>query len=577
MTNRSIKTIRLRVILFGIICTFISLLTVNAQTTTDSILNIINMELDGRGNYYVQKEEKISLLKNSLGGSYSRQHRIEVSNMLFDEYITYQYDSAYHYAQYSLMLARQENMLPYITKAQINVMHCYVASGLFKEAFQYLSNINLSHSSSGQKATYYSLVMRLYTNMMLNESNPFNKEYRVKARAYSDSIMMNLHSGTKEYAFYELLRSNLTIEDCRERISKYELVLHNHNFSVQEYATLYVYLGRDYERLNMMDYAIYYMSLSALYDIRSSIRQNTATTYLGKYLFDNKNIMLASKCIHAALDDANFYNAQHRKVLVNSVLPIIEAEKVNIIESQRNQRTMYLLVVSLLVVILLFTTIVIHRQNQKIKKARQNIQRQCDNISRMNEELHNTNNELELSKSKLEESYNMLSLSANKLEEANEIKDMYIIQSLYGNSEYMTRLEKLVKTVERKIQARQYHDLIELLYSEFNLKNEREMMYSSFDKTFQMIFPHFVEEYNRLFASEDQVTLGEDLSLSTELRIFALMRLGITENERIARFLNLSIKTVYSYRYKARAKSIVPKEDFEHLIMKIKKREKHII
>lgn len=531
-------------------------LHIQSQSMNDSLIHVLNKELENSHSYYVKKENRITLLKQSLVEAHNRQRQSEVIEQLFNEYISYQYDSAYHYACQCVELARHNRDKSYTVKAQINLLHCYVASGLFKEAYQQLTSIDISDANPALKVQYYSLGMRLYTNMMLNESNPFYDEYAAKGLAYSDSIRMNLNAGTQEYAYYELLNYNLSEKECRDRITNYERMLDSHTFSGPEYATIYIYLGVDYDRIGDTERAIHYALLSTLYDIRNSIRQTTAKTYLGEYLYKEGEIMLASKCIRAALEDANFYNAQHRKIHVNSVLPIIEAEKINIIESQKDKLALFLKVFCVLVFILVCSVVTIYIQFKKIKRARQETLEHFNEICRINEILKETNEKLRL--------------SGIKLEESNEIKDMYITQSLYAKSEYIDRFENLVKLVDRKVQAKQYQDLGKL-YQEFNLKRERENMFSTFDKAFLLLFPHFIADYNRLFSPENQVTPEEEEGLTPELRIFALMRLGIGENERIAKFLNLSVKTVYSYRYKARTRSIVPKEEFEYQIMKIQK------
>lgn len=156
----------------------------------------------------------------------------------------------------------------------------------------------------------------------------------------------------------------------------------------------------------------------------------------------------------------------------------------------------------------------------------------------------------------------------NKLTEANKIKDEYIIQSLYGKSEYLQRLESLYKLINRKIAARQYDDLRNIT-KESDLRKERENMYSSFDDTFFKLFPDFIEEYNKLFQPEDAIKLNPSKGLIPEIRIFALIRLGITDSERIARFLNYSVNTINTYKTKVKNKSIVANDQFEQHIMAI--------
>lgn len=155
-----------------------------------------------------------------------------------------------------------------------------------------------------------------------------------------------------------------------------------------------------------------------------------------------------------------------------------------------------------------------------------------------------------------------------ELEESNQIKDQQIFQSLYTKSEYMDKVDVILKRLDRKLKTRQYND-INSLYKEFNLKSERETILSSFDEAFLKVYPHFLEEYNKLLQSTHQAALDEKGTLPPEVRIFALMRIGINDNEQIARFLNLSLNTIYTYKTRVKNKAIVPKEEFEDYILKI--------
>lgn len=367
-----------------------------------------------------------------------------------------------------------------------------------------------------------------------------------------------MQPGTAEYAQMEAFVFRVSTATPAEKIEVYEKLIQKYKFTDREYATIHILLSIEYYRNNNREKAIYYTTSSALYDIRSAIRQTTSKTYLGQYLFEEGNVMFASKCIQSSLEDANFYNARHRKLEINSILPIIESEKVNIIQHQKDQLTTYLLLFSLAIIALAASLFIIYRQIKKLKHARRSIEEQYNEISLIN--------------TKLEKSYHNLENTYKQLEESNEIKDVYIVQSLYGKSEYIDHFENLIKKVERKVNTRQYDDL-KLLYRDYNMKSERENMFSSFDKTFLILFPTFIEEFNKLFPPEEHMSLDTEGNLPPEARIFALIRLGINDNERISKFLNISVKTLYSYKYKIKVKSIVPNEEFENSVMKIKKRK----
>jgi putative regulatory protein susR len=153
------------------------------------------------------------------------------------------------------------------------------------------------------------------------------------------------------------------------------------------------------------------------------------------------------------------------------------------------------------------------------------------------------------------------------LEEVNKIKDEYIGRSFYINSEYINKVEKLYRTIDRKLMTRRIEDLRSSL-KESELIAERKSMFVDFDETFLKLFPHFIEKYNELFDDPDSKCL-DPKQLTTEMRIFALIRLGITDSERIATFLNYSVHTINTYKTRVKNRSHIDNDKFEGYIMKI--------
>ena len=191
-------------------------------------------------------------------------------------------------------------------------------------------------------------------------------------------------------------------------------------------------------------------------------------------------------------------------------------------------------------IFVLFFLIVIYLQLKKLKKIRKTLQAAVNSLS-------NTNKELRL---------------------ANKIKEEYIGYFFDVNSEYIDKLDSLQKNVLRKVSLRQYDDLLKLIKGK-NIKNERQFLYHRFDEIFLKIFPDFITEFNKLFKPEDKTVLKPDELLNSELRIFGLIRLGVNDNEKIAKFLNLTVTTIYTYKTKAKARAI-NKEDFYKNLMTIK-------
>ena len=143
-----------------------------------------------------------------------------------------------------------------------------------------------------------------------------------------------------------------------------------------------------------------------------------------------------------------------------------------------------------------------------------------------------------------------------------------MILSASLNSNYINKIEDVLKAIDQKLVAKKYDD-IRFIISNINLKRERDELFVNFDKVFLKLFPDFINIYNSYFHEEDKIILKENQLLNTELRIFALIRMGINDTEKIAKLLDYSVNTIYTYKTKVKSKSILPNEEFEKRIMEI--------
>lgn len=514
-----------------------------SSSKIDSILQVLHREIDKREVYYSEREKKIESFKSQLRKIESDHEKFNLCNYIFEEYESFQYDSAYVYAVSSCDIADRIQNKELFVKSRRNLLFCFMSSGLFKEACDIVNSVNTKDISNDLKADFYFQCARLYSNMAsYNMTETYSKIYYEKKNIYCDSALIYLDSKSYLYNNIRAFKS-LTLLDSQKKISIYNQLFRTFDMDNHQKAINSSILGSLYHYIGDNEDAIYYIALSAIYDTRSAITETTSKTTLAKYFYEKGDIENASKYINIALEEANYYNARHRKIDINTILPIIEKERLNTIKEQRNHLLYSLILVSVLLLSLLVTLIIIYKQIKKIKNANVLIKNQ----------------------------YEALSITNEKLKESNEIKDQYIIQALYGKSEYLEIVENLLKKIDRRLKARQYEELSSL-YKEFNIKAERENVSSSFDQAFLKLFPNFIEDLNTLLKREERVILDQEKNLTPEIRIFALIRLGVDDNERISKFLNISINTIYAYKAKIKNKSIVPKEEFEYRIMQIKKK-----
>ncbi len=289
-----------------------------------------------------------------------------------------------------------------------------------------------------------------------------------------------------------------------------------------------------YDMTGYTDLSIEYFARAAIADVKTATMETVALRNLAGLLFQKGDDKRAYRYIIEALNDASYYNARHRKLEAGEILPIIERERMSVIKGQRDRIMVFTAFISVLLISLLVALVIIWISFKRLNAARQTIQE-----------------------------------SNEKLTDANKIKDEYIAWFFNQNSEYIEKIEHLQKWVKRKVVARQFEGL-KKLSQDLSVDKERTALYERFDQIFLKLFPDFVEEFNDLLKPDERIVLNDDQLMNTDLRIYALIRLGIHDNEKIASFLNYSVNTIYAYKTKIKAKACCPSDQFKKKVMEIK-------
>jgi hypothetical protein len=195
--------------------------------------------------------------------------------------------------------------------------------------------------------------------------------------------------------------------------------------------------------------------------------------------------------------------------------------------------------------ILVISLAVFYRQNHKLS-------RMSLALSQANQKL----NELNL----------QLSTTNNSLQESNMVKEEYITHFFDVCSAYVEKLETYRRLLNKHAKHQRIDEMLKIL--DYNIiKQELGELYKKFDTIFLNLYPTFVEDFNAVRTDDSKITLKYGELMNTELRIFALIRLGISNSIKIASFLRYSISTIYNYRVKARKYCNADKKTFEELVM----------
>lgn len=528
--------------------------------------NIVLKELDEciakRTDFEIVKKKHILDLERKFSkenSSLNRKYRLCVD--LYNEYQSYKYDSAYSLAGQMLVIAEKIKDPNLVAESKIALAFSCMSAGLYKEATEISYSIDTNQLNIANLIKFYSFMSTLYMDMSnFSGTKPFDSRYRNMSFDYCKKCIALSPKITPELIMVKIRLCQLENNYAKARKTA-EQYLPSRSLSSHDYAIVASTLAYFYLVNGDTTKAISYFSKATIIDLKMATKETASIRQLAELLYARGDIQHAYSYATLALDDANFYNARQRKIEVGRVLPIIEAGRFEIIKEQKDRLLIYSGIISILFVLFMLATFIILKQKKRLNSARLLILQQ-------NKELLESNEELTLVQKKISKQNNDLLNINDKLKEAHRIKDEYIGYFFSTNSIYLDKIEDYRKMVSRKIRNRQFDELVQLNTSS-DLRKEREDMFALFDQIFMKLFPDFITRYNQLFKEEDQIRIKSDGILIPEIRIFALIRLGITESERIAKFLDFSLSTVKNYKTKAKNRSIVPNELFEHKIMEI--------
>lgn len=493
--------------------------------------------LDDKSSYISQREDLIQKKKEELHlfeSSKDLEKQIHLCLQLVYEYQSYIYDSAQHYISQAKEIAYRLNNNSSIAYVKTKEGFVLLSSGLFKEAIDTLNSVNPVYLNDSLKSDLFSTLARAYYDLADYGRDPvFMPQYIAQGNLYLDSALLFVKPNTNDFWAIESLQ-RMKESDWSGAKFAFQYWMNNFDLPRHYYAIATSSLAYIYNMTGYTDLSIEYFARAAIADVKTATMETVALRNLASLLYQKGEEKRAYRFIIEALNDASYYNARHRKLEAGQILPIIERERMNVIERQRDRIMVFTTFISVLLVALLIALVIIWISFKRLNAARLAIQ------------------------------------DANeKLTDANKIKDEYIAWFFNQNSDYIEKIEHLQKWIKRKVAAKQFEGL-KKLSQDMSVEKERMALYERFDQIFLKLFPNFVIEFNDLLKPGERIQLNDDQLMNADLRIYALIRLGINDNEKIASFLNYSVNTIYTYKTKIKAKANCPSDQFKKKVMEIK-------
>lgn len=520
----------------------------------EELLIILDGTIAHADRYQAEKEVRIKTIENQLHSrGIGAEQRFAIYGQLYDEYLTY------NFAKASEALGNQETAAielgdrvllneVLLSRAMINA-----TGGRYLEASNILqSQIDTTILTDDQKIRYWDAQQRFWFDYRDNYGGEISDAEVSSQVAYYRSAILAaapensvIHQGMAVRQAMDAGNWGQADFLCKNLLSKLDPGSH-------EYANWSYYEARICEQLDRTEEMNCWFIRSAIADLKTATTDNASLCSLSQELFVTGDLERAFRYINKSLDDARFYDAWLRQWQIAEVFPEIQKGYEEFRDRQDMRTRVLLIAASVLALITLLGSIWVlnaykkqRRLNVQVREMNRQIQEFSSSLQQMNERLTKANSELS---------------------EANAAKEEYIGIFVSLSSDYIDKTRKYQSSVRKRIVNGQYDDILAEISSQKLLDDELELFYKLFDQAFLKLYPDFVEQFNGLLKPECRIDPGENGSLNTELRIFALIRLGITQSSRIASLLRYSVNTIYNYRAQIKKGAVVDKDVFEEKV-----------
>jgi len=523
----------------------------NAKNTTFPTLEDLDKVVANQQIYTNARLRMLDSLKSDLRKADDLHKKYAIEKELFAGYQSFVVDSALLYAQKKLSLAQRLNDAEELSYSYLDVASMLIKGGNYKEANEVLQRLNVRNASSNLRNYYYTVNQDLYTTLQtVSLTANERKLYNEKSSLYKDSIL-SLKLDPSVWVVTDRMMDKHRYKDALQILLKEYPTL---NVDDRRMAYVAYSISDIYRLMGNREKEKQYLIVSAIADIKSAVKEYISLRRLATLLYEDGDIERSYLYMKRALEDAIYCNARLRVIEVSDIMPIINKAYEDKTQREKHITLLALVSISVLSLMLIGLVFLLRRQMKKLSVTQRALRDKNAELYKLNDVLSKTND--------------ALSESNDSLSEASRIKDMYIAQFMTECSTYIDKMELYRKQLRKVATTGSKTELLDLLKSPTFIEKEVDAFFATFDATFLSLFPNFVHDFNQLLLPESQVVNKKDKRLNTELRICALIRLGISDNERLAAFLRCSKATIYSYRSRTRLKSLQP-DLFEEQLMNL--------
>lgn len=529
---------------------------------TDSVYRCIDEAIANASVYLSKREARIAGLKRQFDKSRGYAARYAAAFRIYREYKAFVNDSAIAWLGRAERMARRNRDIKSANYCvALKAFQCSTA-GMYMESAEMLASINPRQLTRDGLLAYYTSQKHLYQELgFYTRIRNLRNKYNYKERMYADSIkaIADKNSGI----YLQLMEADCYNSDDLAQALRYnDMRMKNIDKDSHEFSIVAFYRFLDYKKMNDTDNGTYWLAMSALGDIRNAVMDQGALWELANHLNTTGHPSRSYKYINFAWQCAEKFGTRVRSTQISPVLTAIDSSYQGIMQKQKERLVIMVLVISLFAVSVLVLLIYVNKQRGKLKLTR-------DELSRKNRQLMKLNKEMQQINENLDESNRQLHKAIGSLNESNRVKEKYIGLFLRQCSIYIDNMERMRKEVLTMLKNKQHTELMSKMKSHDFRDRQQQELFDIFDTTFIHLFPTFVDDFNKLLRPEERIHLDDTSRLNTDIRIFALIRLGIDDSSKIAEFLHYSVNTIYNYRARIKNGATCGRDEFEKKVKEI--------
>lgn len=541
------------------------------EPTQTLLCTLDDVIMNHKMQYREQRLKQINQLK-AQARSATGYNKYNLYKEIFDLYSHFQTDSAQVYICKMRQLPAYKTDVVMQATLHIAQAEILAVSALYAEALNELDKVpcSLINAEHIELRLYYYRIKRTIYGWMCTYYTKASEQHQLweeKTMNYRDSLL--------SFETIKNLNRDIVLADKYNALGQPQKAINMLKpYAAQaSEATPHPYvcftLAQAYLLKGNRAKGVYYLTLTAIADLHNATCEYQALPMLAQILFDNGDVERAYSYLLCSMEDASYCKAGLRSIEASNIFPIIDKQYKQREKEQRQRDHVLMYALVALSFVLIGVVLYLRKQMQKLREMRHQQTRNNAELAAANQRMHEANEKLQAALQEVKNTNEELQSTYSQLRMTDKVKEEYIARYLNRCRMYLDQLAEFRSSTLRLIKNRHFEEVANQLKRDLNAKVEQTQFYADFDAAFLTLFPDFVSSFNALLQPEHQLTVKKNGLLNTELRIYALIRLGIHDTTRIAHFLDYSTATVYNYRSKIRNKAICPPEEFEELVGKL--------